>query len=383
MNITVVGVGYVGLVTGTCFAEMGNNVYCVNRTEKKAENLRKGIMPIYEPQLKEMVLRNQKNENLFFTTNLKEAITKTNIYFIAVGTPMSDDGSADLSSVFNVAHQIGEYMNKDCIIIDKSTVPVGTGAKVKEIVQKELDKRNVNYKFSVVSNPEFLKEGTAIGDCMRPDRIIIGSDDEESFETMRELYHHFVLNTDNFIAMDLKSAEMTKYAANSMLATKISFMNEMANICERTGANINNVRRGIGSDHRIGYSFIYAGCGYGGSCFPKDVQALIKIGEQYDYETEILNSVESVNKKQKMFFVNKIIKHFGEDLKGLTFGVWGLAFKPDTDDMREATSITVINELTKHGAKIKAYDPEAEKTAQTLWLKDNNNVSMLSVNMMH
>ncbi len=374
MNITVIGVGYVGLVTGTCFSEMGNKVYCVNRSEDKLKKLKKGVMPIYEPQLQEMVLRNQENGDIIFTTNLTEALKNTNIYFIAVGTPMSKDGSADLSSVFTVASQIGELMDKDCTIVTKSTVPVGTGFKVKEIIQKELNKRGVNFKFNIVSNPEFLKEGSAVNDCMRPDRVIIGTENDKALKIMKELYTPFIRNTENFIMMDVLSAEMTKYVANSMLATKISFMNEMANICECTGADVNNVRRGIGSDHRIGYNFIYPGCGYGGSCFPKDVQALIKTSEENGYDAYILNSVERVNKNQKMVLVNKVCKHFGEDLSGLCFGVWGLAFKPDTDDMREATSITVINELTKRGAKVKAYDFKAISEAKNIYLKDTKNV---------
>ncbi len=374
MQLTIIGTGYVGLVTGTCFAEMGNEVYCVDVIESKINELKKGNIPIYEPQLKEMVIENQEKGNLTFTTNLKEAITNSNIYFIAVGTPMAEDGSCNLEYVFNVAQDIGKLIDKDCYIVTKSTVPVGTGEKIKEIISKELEKRNVTFKFNIISNPEFLKEGTAVSDCMRPDRVIIGSDDEESFKMMKELYRHFVLNTDNFIFMDLKSAEMTKYAANAMLATKISFMNEIANICEKTGANVNKVRKGIGSDKRIGYSFIYPGCGYGGSCFPKDVQALIKIAEEKDYQTKILNSVEEVNKEQKLSLVKKIISEFGDNLEGLTFGVWGLAFKPNTDDMREASSITIINELTKKGAKIKAYDPKATEEAKNIYLKDNTNV---------
>ncbi len=374
MKLTIIGTGYVGLVTGTCFSEMGNTVYCVDVIESKIESLKKGIIPIYEPQLQEMVVENQEKENLIFTTDLKEALSNSNIYFIAVGTPMASDGSCNLDYVFDVARNIGKNMDKDCYVVTKSTVPVGTGDEIRKIISEELEKRNKNYKFGIISNPEFLKEGTAVSDCMRPDRIIIGSDDEESFKIMKELYHHFVLNTNNFICMDLKSAEMTKYAANAMLATKISFMNEIANLCEKTGADVNKVRKGIGSDKRIGYSFIYPGCGYGGSCFPKDVQALIKIGEEHDYQTRILNSVEAVNKDQKLSLVNKIIAEFGEDLSNLSFGVWGLSFKPNTDDMREASSITIINELTKRGAKVIAYDPKAIDEAKNIYLKDNDNV---------
>ncbi len=374
MKLTVIGTGYVGLVTGTCFSEMGNKVYCVDVIEEKIENLKKGIIPIYEPQLKELVLKNQEANDLIFTTNIEEALSNSNVFFIAVGTPMNDDGSANLNYVFDVAREIGEYMCHDCTVVTKSTVPVGTGYKIKDIIQNELNKREVNFEFNIVSNPEFLKEGTAVSDCMRPDRIIIGCDSPKGFNVMKELYRHFVLNTDNFIEMDLLSAEMTKYAANSMLATKISFMNEISNICEKTGANINNVRKGIGSDSRIGYSFIYAGCGYGGSCFPKDVSALIHTGEENDYNARILKAVEEVNKDQKMVLVNKIINHFGEDLSDKVFGVWGLSFKPDTDDMREATSITVIKELTKRNAKIQAYDPKAINESKNIYLKGNKNI---------
>ena len=378
MKLTVIGTGYVGLVTGACFSEMGNNVYCVDVIDEKIENLKKGIIPIYEPGLKDLVLKNYQKNNLIFTTDIKEAICNSDVYFIAVGTPMGDDGSANLEYVFGVAEEIGEYMAHDCTIVTKSTVPVGTGYKIREIIQSQLNNRKVNFKFNIISNPEFLKEGSAVSDCLRPDRIIVGCDDEIGFGIMKDLYRPFVLNTENFIMMDLLSAEMTKYAANSMLATKISFMNEMSNICERTGANINNVRKGIGSDSRIGYSFIYAGCGYGGSCFPKDVNALIHIGEEHGYDTKILKAVEDVNLNQKMILVNKIINHFGENLKGLTFGIWGLSFKPDTDDMREATSITVINELTNKGAKILAYDPKAINEAKDIYLKDNDNVSYVN-----
>lgn len=374
MKLTVIGTGYVGLVTGTCFSEMGNKVYCVDVIEEKINDLKKGIIPIYEPQLRDLVLKNQDKNDLFFTTDIVNAISNSNVYFIAVGTPMNEDGSANLKYVFDVAREIGEYMCHDCTVVTKSTVPVGTGYKIRDIIQEELDKRGVNFNFIIVSNPEFLKEGTAVSDCMRPDRIIIGCDDSEGFTVMKELYRHFVLNTDNFIEMDLLSAEMTKYAANSMLATKISFMNEMSNICEKTGANINNVRKGIGSDSRIGYSFIYAGCGYGGSCFPKDVSALIHTGEENNYDARILKAVEQVNKDQKMVLVNKITKYFGEDLSDKVFGVWGLSFKPDTDDMREATSIAVIKELTKRNAKIKAYDPKAINESKNIYLKDNKNI---------
>ncbi len=375
MKIAVVGTGYVGLVTGTCFSSMGNDVWCVDVDEKKIENLKKGIIPIYEPGLTEMVLKNHEMGQLNFTTKIEEALKICDICFIAVGTPMGEDGSADLKYVLAVAESIGKHMEHHMYIIDKSTVPVGTANKVRAKVQEELDKRGSGLTFDVISNPEFLKEGTAVSDCMKPDRIVIGVDNEDAAEVMRELYKPYVMNTENFILMDIASAEMTKYAANSMLATKISFMNEISNICEKVGADVNKVRRGIGSDHRIGFSFIYPSCGYGGSCFPKDVQALIKTADEFGYKARILQSVEDVNHAQKKVVVEKIISRFGEDLSGRTFGVWGLAFKPDTDDMREAPAITIINELTKRGAKVQAYDPKAEEEAKTCYLKGNEAVS--------
>ena len=374
MKIAVVGTGYVGLVTGTCFSSMGNDVWCVDVDEQKIENLKKGIIPIYEPGLTEMVLKNHEMGLLNFTTRIEEALQKCDICFIAVGTPMGEDGSADLKYVLAVAESIGKFMQHHMYVIDKSTVPVGTAQKVRTKIQEELDRRNSDLTFDVISNPEFLKEGTAVSDCMKPDRIVIGVDNEDAAETMRELYKPYVMNTENFILMDIASAEMTKYAANSMLATKISFMNEISNICEKVGADVNKVRRGIGSDHRIGFSFIYPSCGYGGSCFPKDVQALVRTAAENGYEAKILQSVEDVNHAQKRVVVEKILSRFGEDLSGMTFGVWGLAFKPDTDDMREAPAITIINELTKHGAKIRAYDPKAEEEAKTCYLKGNESV---------
>jgi len=373
MNITVIGTGYVGLVTGTCFSEMGNNVYCVDIDEKKIKSLKNGIMPIYEKDLDSMVLKNYKNGNLIFTTNLEEGLSNSGICFIAVGTPMARDGCADLSIVFQVAKNIGKLMVNDLIIVTKSTVPVGTGDKIKKIIQEELDKRKANYNFEMVSNPEFLKEGTAVEDSMRPDRVIIGSNDEKTINTIKKLYAPYVKNHDRFIVMDIRSAEMSKYASNAMLATRISFMNEIANICERVGADVNQVRLGVGSDNRIGYSFLYAGCGYGGSCFPKDVSALIKTGEHMGYSPKILTEVENVNKRQKKVLVNKIKRRFGEDLSNLTFGLWGLSFKPGTDDMREAPSIVTINELFKFGANIRAYDPKAKDVAQNIF-KNNDNV---------
>ncbi len=378
MNISVIGTGYVGLVTGTCFAEMGNSVVCVDIDEKKVEDLKKGIIPIYEPGLEKMVLQNHKNATLNFTTDLKSALDKTDICFIAVGTPMGEDGSADLQYVLAVAEGIGENMSHHMYIIDKSTVPVGTAEKVRAKVQETLDKRGSDLTFDVISNPEFLKEGAAVSDFMKPDRVVIGADNDGAFDMMRELYAPFTHSHERFVGMDIKSAEMTKYAANAMLATKISFMNEIANICERVGADVNQVRHGIGSDSRIGYSFIYPGCGYGGSCFPKDVQALAKTSKDYGYEPKLLDAVEAVNYAQKRVVSNKVIKKFGEDLTGKTFAVWGLAFKPDTDDMREASATTIITELTKRGAKIKAYDPKAEHEARTHYLKGNESVEYVS-----
>ena len=374
MRISVVGTGYVGLVTGTCLADYGNDVWCVDVAEEKIQKLKNGIMPIFEPGLKEMVAENYEGGRLRFTTNIKEALCESDICFIAVGTPMGEDGSADLQYVLSVAKSIGAFMEHHMYVVDKSTVPVGTAKKVRETIQKELDKRQSNLTFDVVSNPEFLKEGTAIEDCSRPDRIVIGTDNEKAAKVMREMYLPLVKNTENFIFMDIPSAEMTKYAANAMLATKISFMNEISNICEEVGADVNKVRLGIGSDHRIGFQFIYAGCGYGGSCFPKDVQALIKTGSEYGCDTRILNAVEDVNADQKMILVKKIIKKWGEDLAGMTFAVWGLSFKPKTDDMRYAPAITIINELTNRGAGVKAFDPKAQREAKECYLKDNENV---------
>ena len=370
MNIAVIGTGYVGLVSGTCFSEMGNRVTCVDINQDKIDKLHKGIIPIYEPGLEKMVLKNVESKNLFFTTRLEEAIGNAEIVFIAVGTPMGEDGSADLQYVLAVAKEIGQKMNKRLIIVDKSTVPVGTADKVKAAIQFELDRRSSHLQFDVVSNPEFLKEGDAINDFMKPDRVVIGAESDYAFDKMRQLYTPFTMSRDRFIAMDIRSAEMTKYAANAMLATKISFMNEMANICERVGADVNNVRIGIGSDSRIGYSFIYPGAGYGGSCFPKDVKALKKIAEEHNYKAQLIESVEDVNNRQKFVISNKVIQKYGEDLTGKVFAVWGLAFKPGTDDMREAPAIYVINELIKRGAKIKAYDPKAMEEAQHFYLKE-------------
>ena len=368
MNLTVIGTGYVGLVTGACFAEMGNKVYCVDIDEEKISNLKKGIIPIYEPHLATMVIENQNKNNLFFTTDLKEALDRTNIIFIAVGTPQEWDGSVDLSFVYSVAKQIAENISMDSLIVTKSTVPVGTGFKIKKFIEE--NKIN-DVNIDIAANPEFLKEGVAIRDCMHPDRIIIGSENEKSAKILKELYEPFVANHERFIFMDVKSAEMTKYVANAMLATKISFMNEIANICEKTGVNIQSVRLGIGSDKRIGYKFIYAGCGYGGSCFPKDVKGLINTSVENGYIPRILSMVDEVNEIQKMVIVDKIISKFGDDLSNLTFAVWGLAFKPLTDDVRNAPSITIIGELLKRGAKIKAYDPKAIETFKREFNNEN------------
>ena len=375
MNIAVVGSGYVGLVSGACFSEMGNNVICVDIDQNKIDKLDEGVIPIYEPGLENMVLKNIANKNLFFTTKLEEAIRDASIVFIAVGTPMGDDGSADLQYVLAVAKEIGSKMTKRLVVVDKSTVPVGTADKVKATIQQELDRRGEDIIFDVVSNPEFLKEGAAIDDFMKPDRVVIGAESDYAFDKMKELYSSFFRSHDRFITMDIRSAEMTKYAANAMLATKISFMNEIANICEKVGADANQVRIGIGSDSRIGYSFIYPGVGYGGSCFPKDVKALNKIAEENGYNAQLIQSVEEVNNRQKFVIAEKIVKRFGEDLSGKVFALWGLAFKPGTDDMREAPAIYVVKELIKRGATIKAYDPKAMDEAQHFYLKDVDGIS--------
>ena len=377
MRVAMIGTGYVGLVTGTCFAATGNNVICVDVVKEKIDKLNKGIIPIFEPGLDKMVKSAQERGNLSFTTDIKEALQKSDICFIAVGTPMGEDGSADLQYVMNAARQIGKYMVHDMYIVDKSTVPVGTGDMVREAVQEELTKRGSSLHFDVISNPEFLKEGNACQDFMHPDRVVIGSENQKSIEVMQELYEPFIRSSEFFVTMDIKSAELTKYAANAMLATKISFINEIANISEKVGADINKVRRGIASDSRIGYSFLNPGCGYGGSCFPKDVKALIKTSRQYNYEPELLFSVENVNARQKMVLVHKITAVFGEDLHGKTFAVWGLAFKPGTDDMREAPAIRLIEELTKRGAQIRAYDPQAMETAKSFYLKDVENITYI------
>ncbi len=377
MNITVIGSGYVGLVSGTCFAEMGNTVTCVDIDPVKIEKLNNGVIQIFEPGLESMVLKNIKNKNLYFTTELPTALKESEVAFIAVGTPMGDDGSADLKYVLAVAKSIGQTMQKRLVVVDKSTVPIGTADKVKATIQLELELRGVALEFDVVSNPEFLKEGAAIADFMKPDRVVIGSDSEYAIDKMKQLYHPFCMSRDRLISMDIRSAEMTKYAANAMLATKISFMNEIANICEKVGADANQVRIGIGSDERIGYSFIYPGAGYGGSCFPKDLKALKKIAEENGYKANLIAAVENVNDAQKLVIAQKIVKRFGEDLSGFTFGLWGLAFKPGTDDMRESPAIYVVKELVRRGAKIKAYDPKAVNEAKEHYLEGVENISYM------
>ena len=373
-NIAIIGTGYVGLVTGACFAEMGNKVSCVDKDSVKIEGLKNGIIPIFEPGLKAMVNESYQKGILDFTTSLQESINESNIVFIAVGTPQDEDGSADLTHVINVAKEIGKEMNRSLIVVNKSTVPVGTSEKVRESIQTELNSRKKNIDFDVISNPEFLKEGSAIKDFMQPDRIVIGSENENSTNALKALYRPFTISRERFIQMDVKSAEMTKYAANAFLATKISFMNEMSNICERVGADVNMVRIGIGSDNRIGYKFIYPGCGYGGSCFPKDIKALKRTAENYGYTANILQAVEKVNVHQKRVLVQKITDKFGDNLSGKCFAIWGLSFKPGTDDMREAASVIIINELIEKGATIRAYDPKAMKQAENHYFKNQSNI---------
>ncbi|MFT6827441.1 MAG: UDPglucose 6-dehydrogenase [Roseivirga sp.] len=364
MKIAVIGTGYVGLVTGTCFAEVGIDVTCIDIDQKKIDGLKNGIMPIYEPGLETMVKKNHEKGRLHFSTDLAASIQDCETAFIAVGTPPGEDGSADLKYVLAVAKSIGENMNNYMVVVTKSTVPVGTAQKVKREVAEALKKRGANIQFDVASNPEFLKEGAAIADFLKPDRIVVGVESEKAEEMMKKLYKPFLLNGHPTIFMDVPSAEMTKYAANSMLATKISFMNDIANLCEIMGADVNMVRKGIGSDNRIGNKFIYPGVGYGGSCFPKDVKALIKTAEDHGYSMSVLKAVEEVNDRQKSVMVNKVKKHFGNDLSGKTFAMWGLSFKPKTDDMREAPSVVIINSLLAAGAKVKVYDPIAMEEAK-------------------
>jgi UDPglucose 6-dehydrogenase len=359
MRISVVGSGYVGLVSGTCFAETGITVTCVDVDETKINNLNNGIIPIYEPGLETMVERNVEKKRLFFTTSLKDSIDKSDAVFIAVGTPPDEDGSADLQYVLSVAAEIGRHIDHYMVVVTKSTVPIGTAKKVKAAVQAEIDKRGVNVQFDVASNPEFLKEGDAIDDFLKPDRIVVGVESELAEKTMRRLYKPFTLNNHPILFMDVPSAELTKYAANSMLATKISFMNDIANLCEKVGADVNNVRKGIGTDSRIGNKFLYAGVGYGGSCFPKDVKALIRTADENGHSLDILKSVEAVNERQKSFMFSKILSHYNGNLKGKRLAMWGLSFKPNTDDMREAPALVMIDKLVEAGAEIKAYDPVA------------------------
>jgi UDPglucose 6-dehydrogenase len=362
MKLSIIGTGYVGLVTGVCFAEMGNHVFCADVDTKKIEMLRRGELPIYEPGLEELVERNLANGNLYFTDKIEQAVAHACICIIAVGTPMGPDGSVNMQYVHQAAVEIGQYIAHDMIIVDKSTVPVGTARSLEKSLKEEMRKRGVDFSIKIVSNPEFLKEGSAIEDCMRPDRVVIGTPDEETTTVMKELYAPFIHNRDRFFIMDVASAEMTKYASNAMLATRISFMNELSCICEATGADINQVRLGMGSDNRIGYSFLYAGCGYGGSCFPKDVQALIHTAKKFGCTAGILENVEKVNQRQKTVLVKKIVDYYGEDLSGKKFAVWGLAFKPETDDMREAPSVPMIKSLLDRGAVVTAYDPQVKES---------------------
>ena len=359
MNIAIVGTGYVGLVTGTCFAEMGVNVTCVDVQEEKIENLKKGMIPIYEPGLEDLVHKNHEAGRLHFTTDLREVLDNVEVVFSAVGTPPDEDGSADLHYVLEVARTIGRNMNRYVLVVTKSTVPVGTARKVKDAIRAELEKRGVELPFDVASNPEFLKEGNAVDDFMKPDRVVVGVESERAKELMERLYKPFMMNRYRLLFTDIPSAEMIKYAANSMLATRISFMNDIANLCELVGADVNMVRQGIGSDSRIGNKFLYPGCGYGGSCFPKDVKALIKTAEKNGYEMRVLKAVEEVNARQKELLFRKLEKHFGGNLKGKRVAMWGLAFKPETDDMREATSLVLMDLLGQARAEVMVYDPIA------------------------
>ena len=359
MKIAIVGTGYVGLVTGTCFSEMGVDVTCVDVQTEKIENLKKGIIPIYEPGLEDMVHRNYQAGRLKFSTDLAECLDEVEVVFSAVGTPPDEDGSADLKYVLEVARTIGRNIHKYVLVVTKSTVPVGTAQKVKAAIREELDKRGVEVEFDVASNPEFLKEGNAVDDFMRPDRVVVGVESDRAESLMERLYKPFMMNNYRLIFTDIPSAEMIKYAANSMLATRISFMNDIANLCELVGADVNMVRKGIGADSRIGSKFLYPGCGYGGSCFPKDVKALIKTAEKNGYSMRVLKAVEEVNERQKAILFEKLMKHFDGDLKGKRIALWGLAFKPETDDMREAPALVLIDKLVEAGATVKAYDPIA------------------------
>ena len=367
MKLAVIGSGYVGLTSGACFADMGNSVVCVDNDESKILMLKAGQIPIYEPGLEAMVHRNMEAGRITFTTDLKTAVQQASVLFIAVGTPPDEDGSADLSHVLAAAEEIATYMDSYKVIVDKSTVPIGTADMVKAKIQKKLDDRGMELDFDVVSNPEFLKEGAAIEDFMKPDRVVIGTDSQHAAEVMRKLYAPFCRTHDRVIVMSIRSAEMTKYAANALLATKISFINEISRLCEAYGADVEEVRNGIGSDSRIGYKFIYPGVGYGGSCFPKDIKALIHMSREVGYDSRVLKAVEAVNRDQKNILVDKVLERFSKDLAGKTFAVWGLAFKPQTDDMREAPSIVIINALLAAGASVKAYDPVAISEAQRIF----------------
>jgi len=375
MNITIIGTGYVGLVTGTCFAEMGNTVTCVDIDHKKIYNLNKGIIPIYEPGLEELIKNNEESGRLSFTTSLENAMRHSNVFLIAVGTPENPNGEANMEYVHAVASQIGQNLSRESIVVNKSTVPVGTAGKVSSIIDKELDKRGVKVKCHVVSNPEFLKEGDAIHDFMRPDRVIIGTDSEFALDILKQLYAPFTMNHDRLIIMGIKEAELTKYAANAMLATKISFINEIAHICDELGIDVESVRKGIGADSRIGYSFIYPGAGYGGSCFPKDVKAIIHAAREAGVDPVLLDAVEKRNQRQKERIFDHIRKKYGSGLKGKTFTIWGLSFKPGTDDMREAPSVDVITSIIESGGRVQAFDPVANTEARNKfpqeWLNEN------------
>ncbi|MDL2243637.1 UDP-glucose/GDP-mannose dehydrogenase family protein [Bacteroidales bacterium OttesenSCG-928-J19] len=364
MNIAVVGTGYVGLVTGACFSEMGIHVTCIDIDEQKIENLKNGVIPIFEPGLEKIVKRNYEAGRLMFSTDLTSCLDDVDVIFSAVGTPPDEDGSADLRYVLEVARTIGKHINQYVLVVTKSTVPVGTAQKVKDAIQKELEKRQVDIPFDVASNPEFLKEGSAVEDFMSPDRVVVGVESDHAKRLMEKLYKPFTLNNYRMIFTDIPSAEMIKYTANAMLATRISFMNDIANLCQLVGADVNMVRRGIGSDSRIGNKFLYPGCGYGGSCFPKDVKALIKTAKEYGYDMQVLQAVETVNEKQKTILFEKLTRILGEDLTGKTIGLWGLAFKPDTDDMREAPALVLIERLIEAGAEVKVYDPVAMTEAK-------------------
>lgn len=366
MKIAIAGTGYVGLVTGTCFAEMGTEVYCVDIDAEKIEHLKNGVMPIYEPGLEDMVMRNYTEGRLHFVTELKDVINEVDVLFSAVGTPPGEDGSADLKYVLDVARSIGKYMEKYILVVTKSTVPVGTAKKVKQVIREEQEKRGLSIDFDIASNPEFLKEGAAIKDFMTPDRVVVGVENEKAKELMAHLYRPFMLNNFRVIFMDIPSAEMTKYAANAMLATRVSFMNDIANLCELVGADVNMVRKGIGSDNRIGSRFLYPGCGYGGSCFPKDVKALIKTARDCHYPMRILQAVEEVNAEQKQVLFKKLIAHFHGEIEGRKIAIWGLSFKPETDDIREAPSLALIEKLLERNCRVAAYDPVAMPEAKKI-----------------